>query len=47
MVVPSVRIAGTTGDFHLSLYFDAPLHSVNIKRIDEPTEKCKFTYLMS
>lgn len=28
VIIPSIRIAGTVGRFHLSLYFDNALHAV-------------------
>ena len=41
VIVPSPRTAGTTGKFFLSLYMDCELHDVDIKRIDDETDRCK------
>ena len=46
VIVPSPRTAGTTGSFFLSLYMACELHDVDIRRIDDVSDRCK-CYLMA
>ena len=39
MIVPSTEINGTTGAFHLSLYFNQLLRDVAVKRVFHPKDK--------
>lgn len=39
VIIPSPRNKGSLGDFFLSLYMDCELHDVDIKRIDDVTDR--------
>ena len=43
-IIPSPRKAGTTGKFHLSFYTSAAQHEFDIKRVDDPSNRCKSKY---
>lgn len=41
--IPSPRKPGTLGKFHLSIYIDQSQHEFDVKRVDDPTNRCKYT----
>ena len=45
VIVPSPRNKGSLGKFFLSLYMDCELHDVDIKRIDDITDRCKCFFI--
>ena len=42
VVVPSPRKAGTCGKFSLSFYTNLSITQFDVKRIDDPTCRCKY-----
>ena len=41
VVIPSPRKAGTLGHFHLSFYVNQSQHEFDVKRVDDPSNRCK------
>lgn len=41
VIIPSPRKAGQTGEFTLGFYTDASMVNFDVKRIDDPTCRCK------
>jgi len=41
-IIPSPRKAGTLGRFTLSVYTDRAQHEFDVKRIDDPSCRCKY-----
>ena len=39
MIIPSPDKQGSLGQFYLSLYMDCQLHDVDIRRIDDPSDR--------
>ena len=46
-IIPSPRKAGTLGEFTLSVYTDRAQHEFDVKRIDDPSCRCKYLKVYS
>jgi len=42
VIIPTAKIAGTLGEFYLSVYFDTPIHTVDIRRLDDPSDHFEY-----
>lgn len=38
VIIPTQKMAGHTGEYFLSVYFDTPLNSIDVRRIDDPSD---------
>ncbi len=45
IVIPAVKRETETGEFFLSLYFNTPLHQIDIRNITDPKNRCKLIYM--
>ena len=41
IIVPSTRVPGEAGKFSLSFYTSAGMLDFDVKRVDDPTNRCK------
>lgn len=41
VVIPAVKREQEEGEFVLSLYFNLPLHQIDIRNLTDPTNRCK------
>jgi len=42
VIIPTQKVAGELGEYYLSVYFDTPLFSIDVGRIDDPSDQFKY-----
>ena len=42
VIIPTQKMSGVEGEFYLSIYFDTPLFSIDVRRLNDPADQFQY-----